>query len=341
MRLMNVAMGLTRNFFDEGTWSRRQSGRAPLVREETQRAAVRAEDFLPEGAEWGTFALIVTCHLLWGLAVFVVPQVSMACAVGLATILITLHSSLCHEVIHGHPFRNQRLNEVLVLLPLNLAIPYGRFRDTHLAHHNDDRLTDPYDDPESNFQDPAVWAQMPLWRRLIMRANNTLFGRMVIGPVLGLVCFVIGDAKLVRAGETGVMRDWLLHCVGVVLVVALVLLSPLTIWAYLLGAYGALSLLKVRTFLEHQAHDDIHGRTAIVEGQGVFAFLFLNNNLHIVHHLHPGVPWQRLPALYRAGKAGYHQANHGYVLPSYGAVFARYFLRAKDPVPHPLWQPGE
>ena len=302
---------------------------------------VRAEDFMPDGAEWGTFALILTCHAFWALAVFVVPQVSMVLAVGLATVTITLHCSLCHEVIHGHPFRNQRLNELLVFLPLNLVIPYGRFRETHLAHHDDDRLTDPYDDPETNFQDPAVWARMPVWRRFVLRVNNTLLGRMVIGPVLGQLCFMIGDAKLIRAGQAGVLRDWLLHGVGVVLVLALVLMSPMNMGAYLLAAFGALSLLKVRTFLEHQAHDDKHGRTAIVEGQGFFAFLFLNNNLHIVHHLHPGVPWQHLPTLYRAGKASYQQANHGYVLPSYGAVFARYFVRAKDPVPHPLWQAGE
>jgi fatty acid desaturase len=40
-------------------------------------------------------------------------------------------------------------------------VPYLRFRDTHLAHHHDPNLTDPYDDPESNFQDPAVWARTP------------------------------------------------------------------------------------------------------------------------------------------------------------------------------------
>ena len=299
------------------------------------------EDYLPDGPEWGTCALILTCHAFWALAVFVLPQVSMALAVVLATLMIALQCSLCHEVIHGHPFRNQRLNELLVFLPLNLMIPYGRFRDTHLAHHEDDRLTDPYDDPESNFHDPVVWAQMPKWRQGLLRVNNTLLGRMLIGPILGQVCFVFGDAKLIRAGQPGVLRDWILHGLGGLLVLVLVVMSPMSLTAYLLAAFGALSLLKVRTFLEHRAHDDKHGRTAIVEGQGVFAFLFLNNNLHIVHHMHPGVPWHRLPDLYRADKSGYQRANHGYVLPSYGAVFARYFLRAKDPVPHPLWQAGE
>ena len=39
------------------------------------------------------------------------------------------------------------LNEALVFPALSLAIPYQRFRDSHLAHHNDEILTDPYDDP--------------------------------------------------------------------------------------------------------------------------------------------------------------------------------------------------
>lgn len=300
-----------------------------------------ADAFLPKGAEWGTFALILLCHGVWGIALFVLPQLSLVLAGVVAMLMIALQSSLCHEVIHGHPFRNQRLNEALVFLPLNLAIPYERFRDTHLAHHDDDRLTDPYDDPESNFHDPALWAQLPVWRRRLLRVNNTLLGRMVIGPALGQICFMRGDWQRIRAGERAVLRDWILHAVGAAAVLAIVAVAPMGLAVYALAAYGALALLKVRTFLEHQAHDDKHGRTAIVEGRGFFAFLFLNNNLHIVHHLHPGVPWYHLPRLYRAGKAGYQAANHGYVLPSYGAVFARYFLRAKDPVPHPLWQAGE
>lgn len=299
------------------------------------------QNYLPQGPEWGTFLLICACHVLWLSALFLLSQVTALLAFVVVVVMIVLHSSLCHEVLHGHPFRSRALNEALVFLPLNLLIPFGRFRDTHLAHHEDDRLTDPYDDPESNFQDPQVWARMPLWRRGLLRLNSTLLGRMLIGPAMGQICFMVGDWRLIRAGTAGVLRDWLLHVVGVVPVLALVAVSPMGFGTYLLAAYVALALLKVRSFLEHRAHEDKHGRTAVVEGQGVFAFLFLNNNLHIVHHLHPGVPWHRLPALYRAGRDGYLQANHGYVLPGYGTVFRRYFLRAKDPVPHPLWQAGE
>jgi len=78
----------------------------------------------------------------------------------------------------------------------------------------------------------------------------------------------------------------------------------------------------------------------IIEDRGPLAFLFLNNNLHVVHHMNPHAAWYQLPALYRAGKQRYQASNDGYVFRSYGAVFARYFLRTKDPVAHPLWPQG-
>jgi fatty acid desaturase len=51
------------------------------------------------------------------------------------------------------------------------------------------------------------------------------------------------------------------------------------------------------------------------------------------------VPWYRLPATYRANRDHYLRRNEGYLYRSYAEIFARYLLRAKDPVPHPLWPP--
>jgi fatty acid desaturase len=76
----------------------------------------------------------------------------------------------------------------------------------------------------------------------------------------------------------------------------------------------------------------------VIEDRGPLAFLFLNNNLHVVHHMHPRVAWYRLPALYRARADHYLARNDGYRYASYAEVFRRHFLRAKDPVPHPLWK---
>jgi len=107
-------------------------------------------------------------------------------------------------------------------------------------------------------------------------------------------------------------------------------------WQYLLAAYLGLSLLKIRTFLEHRAHEKAAGRSVIIEDRGPLALLFLNNNFHAVHHASPRVAWYRLPELYRARRDEVLRRNRGYVYGSYAEVFARHLLRAKDPVAHPL-----
>ena len=290
----------------------------------------------PPAPEWGTFALILACYGLW-LALLFAPLPAWLSALLLVPVL-TLHSSLTHEVLHGHPFRSRAPNEALMALPLTLFIPYGRFRDLHLAHHMDARLTDPYDDPESNYLDPGVWAGLPRWKRTVYAVNNTLLGRILLGPAIGQLRFMAQDWAQRRDRE--VWLAWALHLPGLIAVLALVAVAPLPVWAYLPAAYAALGVLKIRTFLEHRAHVATRARTVIIEDRGPLAFLFLNNNLHVVHHMNPASPWHRLPALYRAGRDRYLACNEGYLFRSYGEVFRRYLIKPKDPVAHPLWHRG-
>ncbi|SMX33114.1 fatty acid desaturase [Actibacterium lipolyticum] len=289
--------------------------------------------------EWPTLALLVVCYGLWVLGTTIIAMWSITLGVIVTAVAIALHSSLSHEIIHGHPFRNKRLNEALVFPGVTLCIPFLRFRDTHLAHHKDSILTDPYDDPESNYLDQGVWDQLSGVRRAVLAFNNTLAGRLLIGPFVGQIAFMAADFRAVKAREPGVLAGWLWHVPAVVLVLLwLWLFGAMPLWAYLLSAYIALAVLKIRTFLEHQAHERVRGRTVIIEDRGPLAFLFLNNNLHVVHHMHPAVPWYRLPALYFGNSERYLKRNEGYFYRSYAEVFRRYFLKAKDPVPHPLWR---
>ena len=211
----------------------------------------------------------------------------------------------------------------------------------HLAHHLDARLTDPYDDPESNYFDPLVWAALPQWHKALLRFNNTLAGRLIVGPILSQVGFMTQDFRAIKDGDKNALVGWLAHVPSVVATIAVVIWAGMPVWAYLLAVYISMSILRIRTFLEHQAHARASGRTAIVEDRGILAFLFLNNSLHVVHHMHPRVPWYRLPRLYRDNRARYLPRNHGYVFKSYPEVFRLYFWRAKDPVPHPLWHPKQ
>ena len=295
----------------------------------------------PKEIEWPTLALLVGVHGAWAAILIAAGALGPLVAAALLVPVLVLQSSLMHEVTHGHPFRSRALGEACVALPLGLAIPYGRFRDQHLAHHYDPSLTDPYDDPEANYLDPAQWERLGGLARAIRRFNNTLLGRMAVGPVLSLVELVRLDAAAIRGGDRRVGRQWLAHVAGAVPVLAAVLASAVPVWTYLGACYAALAVLKIRTFLEHRAHHAPRARTVVIEDRGPLAFLFLNNNFHAVHHARPGLPWYRLPGAYAADRATVLRRNEGYRYRSYWPVIRDHLLRAKDPVAHPLWPGAE
>mgnify|MGYP007004764485 CR=1 FL=1 len=54
----------------------------------------------------------------------------------------------------------------------------------------------------------------------------------------------------------GVLWAWLIHIPACALVVWLLVQVGFSIWAYLIAAYGGLSLLKIRTYAEHRAHEN-------------------------------------------------------------------------------------
>lgn len=290
------------------------------------------------GIEWPTLIMLLAVYGLWAMGTTWLAGVSLPVAVLVTAVAIAQFSSLQHEVLHGHPFRSRALNEALVFPALTVVVPYARFRDQHLAHHHDPSLTDPYDDPESNYLDPAVWARLSAPVRALLRANGSLAGRIFLGPLISTALLVTEDARAIRRGDAGVRRAWIWHGAGLVpVLVWLLAVAQMPVWAYLVAAYLGYGLLKIRTFLEHRAHEAFRARSVIVEDRGPLALLFLNNNLHVVHHMHPQAPWYRLPALYRANRDHYLRRNDGYVFRSYGQVFAQYLFRAKEPVPHPIW----
>lgn len=287
--------------------------------------------------EWPTVALVICVYS--GFAFGTTLLYSFWPPLGIAAVIVTmtLHSSLTHEILHGHPFHNQILNAALVFPSLSFLIPYLRFSDLHLAHHFDENLTDPYDDPETNFIDPTKWHRFPNVLQYLFRFNNTLIGRMLIGPLLGQIRFMVSDVVKIVKSEHRVVLGWAIHipAMGCVLY-WIVFIADMSFFEFLGSAYCAMSLLKVRTFLEHRAHEKPRSRTVVIEGQGMWSFLFLNNNFHVVHHMHPKVSWYKLPDLYQRNRDHYLKRNDGYYFAGYAGVFLKYFFRAKDPVPHPL-----
>lgn len=287
--------------------------------------------------EWPTLALIAACYGLWFVAGLVVWQSYPILALILMALCVAMQSSLVHEVLHGHPTRNARINEALVFLPIGISWPFRRFKTLHLRHHADERLTDPFDDPESYYQ--ALWkhADMPGWMHTMLRINNTMVGRLILGPWLSAIGLFLGDARLIAAGDRSVLVAWLLHVAGLAVVVPIVVWGfGMPLWIYVVGAvWPGLAMISIRTYAEHQWSDDPEGRTIIVE-KTPLALLFLNNNLHFVHHAKPAVAWYKLPALFRERREEWVAENRGYVFQNYRAIIKSYAFKAKEPVVHPI-----
>lgn len=286
--------------------------------------------------EWPTWLALIGCYTLWGLVLANHAALGWWFAVP-AAIAVAFHSSLQHEVLHGHPTRSAALNEALVFPSLGLAFPYRRFRDLHLRHHNDERLTDPYDDPESFYIAEPDWTLASRAMRWVRLFNGTFAGRMLIGPALAVCGFWWSEAKLALHGDARVRDAWARHLLGSVPVLALVWWSGLELWKYaLLAAYPGMSLIMVRSFIEHRAAESALERTGIVDAHWFWRLLFLNNNFHWVHHRYPTVAWYLIPRRWQADRTEILTRNGGYLIPGYAAVAWRWLLRSREPVVHPF-----
>ena len=288
--------------------------------------------------EWPTILLLALVYVFWIALTIDAFGLGLVLNVLLLIPLITLHSSLQHEFIHIIEPKYPHLAQILVFPAIGLFIPYIRFRDAHLAHHENEIITDPYDDPESFYLAKEKWNSHCGLMKSVLALNNTLAGRMILGPIVGQIAFMMADIKLIVRGDRNILLAWLWHIPAVAIVLVwLIQVSSISLLHYAIAAYLGLSILKIRTYLEHRAEESVNGRSVVIEDRGILAFLFLNNNIHAVHHAHPSVPWYNLPALYRNNKAKFLGQNKGYVFKSYAQIFRLYFFKSKEPVVHPFW----
>lgn len=296
----------------------------------------------PARVEWPTIGLALLIYGGWiGLVVFwrAVPLWLLLPA---AAWLVAWQSSLQHETMHGHPTRKRWINDAIGHPPISLWLPYPVYKLSHLSHHRDERLTDPLDDPESFYLTGQFWATAPAWLRLLLKFNQTLLGRILVGPASMIGFFLADEWARLRRGQPGRRRIWARHAAGVAAVLGfVVLVCGMPPWLYFLAfVYGGAALTRIRSFAEHRFAERHEERTAIVERGGLLGVLYLNNHLHVLHHLKPGVAWYDLPALYRAHRDTLVAHNGGLVYRSYGELFRRFFLSPHDTLLHPEHRTG-
>lgn len=252
-------------------------------------------------------------------------------------VLVTLHGSLQHEAVHGHPTRWSWINRLLAIVPLSIWLPYDSYRSSHLAHHIDERLTDPLDDPESWYWTAEDWARLSPLSRGIVHVSRTLAGRVTIGAYWAIGRYLHGEWRAFLADKEGVRALWLEHllwCIPVIVWVKVVCGMPLSIYMLAIAIPGT-SITLIRSFAEHRARPPVRGRIAIVEGSWILGPVFLFNNLHALHHEVPWLPWYEYPARYRRTRERLIAENGGLVYRTYFDVAWRFLLRPHDSPLHP------
>lgn len=192
-----------------------------------------------------------------------------ACAYAQFTVL--------HDACHGSLSKRRWLNESLGhAATFVLFGPYDAIRRNHLHHHA--HTNDPKEDPD-------FWVAGTTWPSTLLR------------------CFTQLQAHYWQYFTR--LRRWDVVLLRAVLVVALI--ACLHLWAWDAGALGPLLLhwalpaqlagfLLALTFdyWPHRPHT-ARGRlkdTAALLPRALDP-LFLRQNLHIVHHLYPTIPWHR------------------------------------------------
>ena len=288
--------------------------------------------------EWPTVAVAAAVYAGFALLTLAYHDLPWWLVAPAGGFLVALHGSLQHEIVHGHPTRWPWLNRALVFPSLWLWMPHEIYADTHLRHHDDARITDPLEDPESYYLTGEAWNRAGPARRALLRFNNTALGRLLVGPFLCVWNLLAAEARALAAGDTRNVRAWLLHLLGCLPVLAWVIfVCDIPPAAYLLlFVFPGISLTLLRSYAEHRARPAVGERMAVVEAGPLMSLLYLNNNLHYVHHNAPSVAWYRLPARWRANRDAVLEANGGYRYSGYWEVIRRHALRSREPVVWPL-----
>ena len=288
-----------------------------------------------EGPTWW---LAIAIYAGWASLTWFYDSLPWWLVLPLGAWFVAWQNSFQHEAVHGHPSRHPRLNAVLAWPPLGLWMPYAIYRDSHLAHHRSPALTGPVADPESFYVTRERWAAITRPERAVLIANNTLAGRMILGPWLVVGRFWADEARRVLTGDFRHARAWLLHLALSALLLAWVTVAcGIPVLDYvLLFAWPGLSLTLLRSYAEHRPAPGQDARSAIVEAGPLLGLLFLNNNLHALHHARPDLPWYALPQAWRRDREAILRRNGGYLFAGgYLEVARRFALVPRDLPVHP------
>ena len=287
--------------------------------------------------EWQTGLLITGVYASWFLLAQNYHLIGPLFAIPLLGIVVTLFGSTAHEIIHGHPTRNARLNSLLVGIPLTLFLPFPIYRDTHLRHHRDENITIPGKDPESFYCSARDYQRKSKLGRALAWLNMTMIGRLLFSPAIEIYHLGLHALTAVLNGDRVNIRLWIIHLLSTGALLWLIsAYFEIPLWQYFLIAYLGGSLGRIRSFYEHRARPAVSERTVLMEPCFFFRMLFLNLNYHLAHHERPSIPWYRLGQFYQAHRTELIVRSGDFYYPGYTSWLLGFLIRPVDSPIHPF-----
>jgi len=226
----------------------------------------------------------LTCWMV-GIAWFVWHPGAWPISTAINSLALYLGFTVLHDSVHGIAHRNKRVNRILGSASgflLTFCFPF--FKSIHMQHHfhANDREKDP----------DALLKYLPRWLAPIAGGSFVYFSyyqhfvsRRLWNHHLELIevlaCNMFYMSILGLAITSGTVRELVILWVG-----------PLVITLHW--------LVYTFDYLPHVPHSDtdrLHCANAY--GGKMLSALHLNQNLHLVHHLWPRIPWFNYPEAYR------------------------------------------
>ncbi len=253
---------------------------------------------------WPTVALWSGSFVVWVLTVWgsLTDRLPAPVTVLVLAAVTFLMFTVLHEAMHHAAGSITRVNEVLGRLSVPFVSFFASFpmlRYVHIEHHrntNEDMRTDPdaWTSHGPAWQLPLRWATTDLW--YVRFYAPRLSGRPVQERREAAAALFFGVALVGVAAATG-------HLVDVLLLVVLpqrLGLLVLAWWFDWLPHHG----------LTHTQREDRYRTTRVrVGAEWAMTPVLLYQNYHLVHHLHPSIPFYRYIRAWENNREAYLAAD--------------------------------
>ncbi|MDN5743605.1 MAG: fatty acid desaturase, partial [Nocardioidaceae bacterium] len=248
---------------------------------------------------WPPVALYVaTLGVLAAEILLYVAGVSAWVTVPLGAAATFMAFSVVHEATHHAVSTNTGLNNTFGRLGMPVFVPYAPFsllKFVHIEHHRNTN--------EAKDVDPDAWTSEGAWWQLPFRWATIDFWYVVF------YCRRI--SRRPRGEQLAVVLNAVAFAALVALVVATGHLMTLVVLVLVPQRIGLVVLAWWFDYLPHngltatQRENKYRATRVRVGGEKVLTPLFVYQNYHLVHHLHPSIPFYRYVRAWRRNESAY------------------------------------